>query len=509
MKINRQEIFKSAGYLGAALLLAGYLRYTVQELMDTINKAMMIAGGVLLAISLALNFRAIHDQFRRRSTRLGANTAVMTVAVVAILALINFLGYRHHKRFDVTAEKLYTPSDQTRKIVSGLQKEVKIIKFEKEDDANLRDRMQEYRDLSRRLSYERIDPEAKPEIAKRYKDKIASLSMGDVVVESGSRVERVQETSEQALTNAILKVTREQLKAICFTEGHSEKPLSSTSEAEGLGLIEKLLKDENYQTRSVNLVTANQVPSDCDVLVAAGPKSLFPQEAAMIGKYLDAGGKALLMVDPDTAPELGDVLKLWGIELANDTVIDASGVGRLFGTGPAVPLVINYGSHPVTKDSTRDMTFFPLARSLNVSRNPPGGVSTTELLKTSEQSFGETELKDNEARFDEGKDKKGPVTLGVAASKSVGEKEARLLVIGDSDFATNNYARHAPNRNLFMNMVNWLAQDEDLIGIRPKNPADRRVTMTVSQQNLFRLMAIFFLPLAVIGAGGYIWWKRR
>jgi len=505
MKIDRQEIFKTVGYLGLGLLIAGYLRYSIQETLGTFNKALLISGAVLLVVGLVLNFRALRDYFRRRSARLGANTAVMTVAVVAILALCNFLGYRHHKRVDVTAEKLYSLSDQTRKIVSGLPKDVKIIKFDKEDDPELRDRMQEYRDLSKRLSYERIDPQVRPEAAKQY----GITHMGEVIVTAGNRTERPPATGEQDLTNAILKVTRDTLKTVCFVEGHGEKQLSSTNEAKGYGAVDRLLKNENYQTKTVNLVTANQVPDECAVLVEAGPKTLFPQEAAMIGKYLDGGGKALLMIDPDTDPQLGDVLKAWNIQLGNDTVIDASGVGRLFGTGPAVPLVLNYGSHPITKDFSRVMTFFPFARSVSVISNAGGAVSTTELLKTSEESWAETELKNGQAKFDEGKDKKGPITIGVAASKRVGDKEARLVVIGDSDFASNGYSRHPPNRDLFMNTVNWLAQDEDLIAIRPKSTTDRRVTMTASQQTLLFWTTLLLIPGLVIGSGAYIWWKRR
>jgi ABC-type uncharacterized transport system involved in gliding motility auxiliary subunit len=505
MKINRQEIFKLVGYLGLTLLVAGYLRYSVWELMDTITKAILIAGAVLAIAGIVLNFGAIRDSFRRRSTRLGTNTAVMTVAVVAILALLNFLGYRHHKRLDVTAEKLHSLSDQTRKIISGLQKDVKIIRFDKLDDPSLRDRMQEYRDLSKRLSYELVDPQVRPEIARQHK----VSRMGEVIVTSGDRTERPSGTDEQELTNAILKVTREQLKTICFIEGHGEKQLSST-EAEGYGLMDRLMKNENYQTKSVNLVTANQVPTECAVLVEAGPKqALFAQEAAMIGKYLDAGGKALLMLDPETDPGLGEVLKAWNIESGNDVVLDASGVGRLFGTGPAVPLAQPSGSHPITKDFGGSMTFFPLARSITTASATKGDVLTTELLKTSDNSWGETELKGQEAQFDEGKDKKGPITIGAAASKKIGDKEARLVVIGDSDFATNTYARLQRNGDLFMNTINWLAQDEDLIAIRPKSPTDRRVTMTETQQNLFFWITLLIIPGAVVGSGAYIWWKRR
>jgi ABC-type uncharacterized transport system involved in gliding motility auxiliary subunit len=506
MKINRNEILKFLAYLGAALLVAGYLRYSIQESMSTLNRLLIIAGAVLLVVGLLLNFNAIRSYFRRRSAQLGANTAVMTIAVVAILGILNLLGSRHHKRFDLTTEKLYSLSDQTRKIVSGLTKDVKVIRFDKSDDQELSDRMQEYRNLSKRISYERIDPQAKPEIAKQY-----NISrMGEVIVTSGSRTEHLDDTGEQALTNAILKVTRDTLKKICFIEGHGEKQISSTSEAEGYGLVNQWLKNENYATSTVNLVARNQVPSDCDVIVLAGPKQpLFPQEAAMIGKYLDQGGKAMLLIDPDTDPKLGDVLKAWKIELGNDVVIDVSGVGRLFGTGPAVPLARTYGSHPITKDFAGTMTFFPLARSVNVISGSSSDVFTTELLKTSEESWAETEFKGNEAKFDEGKDKKGPITIGVAANKSVGDKEARLVVIGDSDFASNAYAELQRNGDLFMNSINWLAQDEELISIRPKSPTDRRVTLTASQQNLLFWLTIVLMPGAVIASGIYIWWKRR
>ena len=506
MKVNRKELFKWAGYLGAALLVVGYLIYSVQETMSTLNKALLIAGAALLALGVGFNFGEIRQSFGRRSTRLGANTAVLTIAVLAILAILNFLGFRHHKRWDVTSEKLYSLSDQTRKIVSELQEDVKIIKFDKQDDLELKDRMEEYRNLSSRITYERIDPQEKPEIAKQY-----NISrMGETIVAAGDRVERPQETSEQALTNAIIKATRDTLKKICFVEGHGEKRLSSTNEAEGYGLMDQLLKSENYETKTVNLVSANQVPSDCDVLVLAGPKqSLFPQEVSMIGKYLEEGGKVMMLLDPDVETNTADLLKTWNIELGNNTVLDVSGVGRLFGTGPGVPLAASYGSSPITKDFEGSMTFFPLTRSVTPAGSAGGGVSTIELLKTSEQSWAETELKGGEARFDEGKDKEGPITIGMTATKTVGDKEARLVVIGDSDFATNQFAQLQRNGDLFLNSVNWLAQDEDLISIRPKSPTNRSVTMTATQQNMLFWLTIVLMPAAVIGSGIYIWYKRR
>jgi ABC-type uncharacterized transport system involved in gliding motility auxiliary subunit len=504
MKINRKEVFNIAGLLGAALLIVGYFRYARTESMGALNLTLLIAGGVLLLATLIFNFRTIRDASRKRSARLGANTGVMTVAVLAIIGVINFLGYRHHKRIDVTTNKMYSLSDQTRKVVSDLKKDVKVILFDKEDQQDLADQMREYRNLSSHFSFERIDPQKNLEQAKQYK----VTHLGDVVVACGDRTEKPKDTTEQAMINAIIKVTRDSLKKIYFVEGHGEKKLSSTNEGDGYGVVDKMLKDENYETKSLNLASANEVPSDCDVLVLAGPKQpLFPPEATAIGKYLENGGKAMLLIDPDTDPKLADVLGAWGIELGNNTVVDPSPIGRFFQLGPGAPIANSYGSHPITKDFEGTMTFFPLCRSIETSSRT--GVSTTDLMKSSEESWAETEIKNGGAHFDEGKDKRGPLTLGVAANQSIGGKEARLVVIGDSDFAENQFVGVQRNGDLFMNSINWLAQDEDLISIRPKNPADRRVSMTEADQNQVFWITLVLMPLATIGSGVYIWWKRR
>lgn len=502
MSIKRHEAFKIMAFLGPLALIAGYIRYSVRETMDPLNIVLLILGGLLSLAALIFNFGAIRESSRRRSTKLGANTTVMTVAVVAIIGFGNFLGYRHHKRIDLTTEKLYSLSDQTRKVVSDLKKDVTVMLFDKDDQQGLGDQMKEYRNLSSRFAFERIDPQKNMETAKKYE----ITKLGEVIVISGDRSERPKDTTEQSIINAIIKVTRDSLKKVCFVEGHGEKKLSSTAEGDGYGVVDKMLKDENYETKSINLVASNDVPSDCDVLVLAGPKqSLFPPEASAIGKYLERGGKAMLLIDPDTDPKLEDVLNAWGIQLGNNTVVDVSGVGRFFQLGPGAPLARTYGSHAITKDFDGTMTFFPMSRSVETT----GGGSATDLMKTSEESWAETELTSDKVAFDEGKDKKGPITLGLAASKPQGEAEARLVVIGDSDFAANQFVGVQRNGDLFMNSINWLAQDEDLISIRPKSAADRKVSMTEADQNQLFWISLVLMPLATIGSGVYIWWKRR
>lgn len=147
-KWKQREVAEFLASIGVAMLIAGYLRYTIQGELLLFSKITLIAGGILLVAGIVLGFKEILGFFSKRSSRLGTNTTVLALAVIAILGLVNFLGYRHHKRFDLTSEKLYTLSDQTRKIVSGLSQDVTIARFAKQPDRSFDDLMTEYRNLS-------------------------------------------------------------------------------------------------------------------------------------------------------------------------------------------------------------------------------------------------------------------------------------------------------------------------------------------------------------------------
>jgi ABC-type uncharacterized transport system involved in gliding motility auxiliary subunit len=512
MKIDRQEIYRLAGFVGVAMTLAGLFRYFILGvwvgggLIGKLTPALLVIGVVLIGVSAVFNFGAITGFFGGRQGKLSANTVVLSVAVLALVAVANFLGFRHHKRFDLTAEGLYSISDQTKKVVANLPKEVKVIYFSNEENQQFSDLMKEYKYAGPRLSYERIDPNQRPEVARQYNLK----RLRDIVVAAGERTETISDTSEQAVTNAILKVTRDKLKTVCFAEGHGEKSLSD-SQASGYSTVEKRLKDENYQLKTVLLAREQQVPSECAALVVAGPKQpVTPPEVAMIGKYLDGGGKAMLMLDPETDPQLDDVLKSWNLQSTDNIVLDVSGVGQYVGAGPQAPVVTDYGSHSITKDFGHTMSAFPLARAIKITGGA-GGANATPLLTTSEQSYAKDKITPGKSPdFEPGKDQKGPLTLGAAASKGLdAKKESRLVVIGDSDFASNGAFKFQRNADLFLNSVNWLAEEEDLISIRAKSVSNRSVTMTESQQRTFFLLSVALMPLAVIGSGIYIWWKRR
>jgi ABC-type uncharacterized transport system involved in gliding motility auxiliary subunit len=513
MNWDRNEWARSLAAIGIAGLVAGFLRYSIQNQLLLTSKILLIGGGVLVLAAIVIGFRALLGFFSKRSSQLGSNVVILSVAVFAILAVLNFLSFRHSKRFDLTSEKLFSVSDQTRKIVGGLQKDVNVVRFARPTDQlpdlqHFQDLMTEYKHLSPHFKFQEVNPLEKPDIAKEY----GARNFNDVIVASGDQKVPLEGAmggvSEADVTNAILKVTRDTAKKICFVTGHGEKSLTDNG-VEGYGQMAENLKKETYATDSINLVSGG-VPSDCAVLVIAGPtKPFFPQEVAMVQKYLDDAGKVLIEVDPDTDSKLDPIFEAWNIKVGNNVVIDASGVGQMMGAGPEIPLVVKYGDSPITKSLQRQMTYFPLVRTVSIADKAKQDPSGVELLMTSTQSFTKPKL-EHKVQYDPKTDQIGPLSLGVAASQTKDDKSSRLVVIGDSDFPENQVlGGPGSDGDLFLNTINWLAQDENLISIRPKPETSRHITLTLAQATALAWIGRLFLPGLVIIIGISLWWKRR
>jgi ABC-type uncharacterized transport system involved in gliding motility auxiliary subunit len=508
------KLLKNISGFGPLLVLGGYLWYSIFNVWSIPLQIVVYLGAALMVLWIGINFERIKSSFGKRSTQYGTNTVLMIAIVIGLLGLVNFLGKKHHKRFDLTSAQLYSLSDQTEKVVKGVKTEVNIYHFAKERSPAWDDLLTEYKDLNpAKINYRVIDPQKDPGLAKQFKVR----SFGETVVACGEKNEKVESSQEEAVTNAILKVTREKNKVIYFLQNHKEGDLESRDD-NGYATLKKAIGNQNYEVKTLTLAQNPSIPDDCAALIIAGPKvALLPTEVSLIDKYVDAGGKVLLLEDPDTDVGLGDLLKKWKLALDNDIVVDSSGLGQLFGMGPAAPLVATYETHPITKDMANSMTIFPMTRSVKTVENPESQFNSQVLFKTSENSWGETNLKGGSAEYNEGKDVKGPVALGAVSTKTISGdekakkygKEARVVIIGDSQFANNNYIRLQRNGDLILNTISWLAEDEDLISIRAKSVESRTVQMTMARSRTLFWLSLIFLPGCVLVAGIVVWIRRR
>lgn len=492
--------------LGIVMLLYSLMNFSLNQIWGWISTISLILGAAIGGLGVYFRLQMRQKKWNRRMLQYGANSLLSTVIVLGIIVLLAFITNRHNARADLTAKGLYSLADQTKTVLKDLKKEVNIIAFYKSsDETRAKDLLDEYGYRSGRINYQIIDPNQKPQLARQY----GVSQYNTVVVESGAKQETITDLNESNLTNAIIKVTRDLDKVIYFTAGHGERDITGDG-AKGFKTAADGIKNENYQVETLNLAKEKNIPEDCSVLVIAGPKAdFFEFELDTIKNYIETGGKLMVLMDPQWKPALVSFLKQYKIEVGDNIIVDASGVGQLFRMGPEVPLVNQYENHDIFKDFNV-MTFYPIACSVEAMDEGEKGFNTKVLFKSSSNSWGETDYMTREVEFNQGKDLKGPVPMAVLSSKTLdNKKKAAVMVIGDSDFATNAYIKNSGNFDLFLNEINYLAEEEDMITVRPKEIDDRRVNLTAKDSKLILYVSVIALPLIVVVAGVFIYFRRR
>ena len=469
------------------------------------------------------------DWIKTRQTRYGAYAGVYIIVIIAVLGAVNFLANRYDKSYDSTANKQFSLSDQTIKVVKGLKQNVRITYFDEQTRfPQARDLLDRYSALSPRLHVDYIDPVKKPQQAKSagFKRDL------QVLVDSGSKKEEAKSVSEEEITGALIRSLKSGERNACFVTGSGEHGIDETTRG-GYASVKDALTRNNYTAKSVNLLQTGarptgekgaadappaagkiEVPKDCTVLIVGGPQHDYVQpEADAIRAYVEGGGKALVLLNPpvdmgggppEDTPTLNALLGSWGVTVDKDLALDTSGIGQVFGLGPEVPLVASYESHAIVNQMKEVATAFPASRSLDVKNGDKTSVS--KLFSTGENSFATTHL-NGPLRRDPKTDKAGPLVLAAAGTLNNGG--GRFVVVGCSLWVANGFLRFNGNRDLFLNMINWLTSDEDLISIRPKSPEDRPLNITPQKVNTLFWLSIVIFPLSVVAFGMVTWWKRR
>jgi ABC-type uncharacterized transport system involved in gliding motility auxiliary subunit len=499
---------------GLALLAAALAVQAI--LLETIAWTVILAaaGAVLVVVGVVGLRVELGAMVRRRRGEI----ALSTLGVVGVLLALAYLSVRYPFRFDLTPEGVYSLSAPTVTMLKRLDKPVHIVFFH---DPMMRETVELYQLVARQnklVSIEFYDPMINPAQARMFGVNFA----GTAVIESRGRRLQVNGGSETDIANGILRVSQGATQRVCFLDGHGEPdPFSMEShdhlegapghshglgtkyvmhERHGMAKARHALETMNYTVEKLLLLQRANGLAGCAVLVVAGPKiALLAMEIEAVRAHLAAGGNAFVMLDPFVRTGLEPVIREYGVVLDDDIVIDEA---SHFWADVSSPAVSDYNRHQVTRDLP--LTFFPGVRSLSPTPQRVPDTSVVPLVNSSRNSWGQANRE--RVGFVKGRDVPGPNTLMVVALR---RPRSRIAVVGDSDFATNSFFHIMGNGTLFLNTVNYLAAQENLIGLQPRTADLPRVNLTNRQMKGTFFLSVVLVPALLAVVGTAVWWKQH
>jgi len=518
------------GILGFVLIFTGGIIYAIRSTLSITAAIFLWVGLLLILFFLYVNFSDIRDLLLKKSTRYGANMAVVIVIFLAVVVLLGFMSVNHKKRADLTKTGRYTLSEQTIKILKSLKKDVKAVAFYRSEEEtyhamlrqNAEDLLQEYSYHIPKFTFRFIDPDRNPGLAMKY----GVSEYRIILLMAGGKQEKIGFESEEKLTNALIKVTRDEVKTIYFVKGHGENDISSIQKL-GYKAAKDAVEKENYLVKELLLMNEERVPAGASVVIISGPKRDFLQdELDKLKKYVENGGSLLAMVDPGHPLTIKNFLAGYGFKVGDDVIFDTQ--SRVYGANELTPVVYQYDKdHPLTSEFNL-ATYFYLVGTVDIEKDKKKG--QYQLAMTGPNSWAEKDLKKwsetGEASFDEGKEKRGPLsiaavtTVPVKGSSDAGVDESgklkegrfkfgKIIAFGDSDFANNTNINLAGNGELFLNTIGWLAEEADLISIRKRDAKNTPVTLTVAQGRAIFWIPVIVIPSLVLISGIGIYSRRR
>ncbi len=504
-------ILNTCGIVGLIAIFVGLIFAAITGSMANVPAILVIIGAVLDLIWVFSNPSALRRFLAKRTTKYGTNTILMVVAVLAILVLVNTIVARHNLKWDLTEAKLHSLSPQSIKVLENLKDDVNIKCFFRKtspDRAQVEELLFNYRAVSPKFHFEFIDPDERPEEAEAAR----ITEYGTLFFTCGDNTEKITTYDEESITNALVKITRGVKKVVYFMKGHGEKSFDDQEE-NGISALKQHIQDNNYEIKEIELFREETVPQDCAVLIEAGPiTDVFPKEIDLIEEYIGKGGRFLLMVDPDINTSYQGMLRGFGVNIGKDIVVDR--LSRLFGTSPTVPVITTYAEHEITRKFNL-ASVFPMVRSITADPDlDESTITVEELAFSGPSSWAETNIdtlmNEGIAQFDEGIDVSGPISIAAITTISVDkDTKGRIAAFGDSDFITNSWLASQGNLNLFLNTVNFLAEEEDLIAIKPKDVRNQPLILSRGQASVAFWIPLILIPAFIVFVGITIIVSRR
>jgi ABC-type uncharacterized transport system involved in gliding motility auxiliary subunit len=504
--------------LGIVRGLVAMQAFTVANT-DRLNQAMIISAGITI-LGIATYAILEPERVRRfltgRQARYGSNVLITVIAFLFIIGLVNVLyadpKFNLNITRDFTENKTNTLAPETLAALKNLPEKVTATAFfsPANDPTSATQLLDKIRNNSNgKFNYQFINPDLNPQAAMTA----GVTGDGKILLEMGGKTTIVANASEQEILKGLLRLLNPESSVIYFLTGHGERDTDQTGDT-SMTRAASTLRSKNYSVKTLNLLADNKIPDDARVIVIAGPtKPVSPEEVKLLKEFLDKGGSLIVMEDPtaltnfgtESDPLAGMLSKDWGISFDNNVVID------LNSAQPTIATAAYYDpSHPVTVNMNNLVSFYPFTRSLSVA-DPANGVTVTPLVKTNDRSWGETDFatlaqggqvgrSDNETL--------GPLTLAAAGENPA--TKGRVVVFGTSEFASDQIFDRLGNGDMFVNSVDWAAEQENLANITPRNTTQRTFTPPSQLYGiLIFLTALFIIPGLIVLSGVSAWLSRR
>ncbi len=504
----------ATGLIGAAKGMLAINMFTLENT-DGLNLALQISVALLI-VGLAAYAIMAPDVVRRfftgRQARYGSNSLILTLAFIGIIFVANYIVFQNPKSWDLTEDKSNTLAPETLQALASLPEKVTAIAFYTTslDSSSADELLLKFKSNSGgKFDYTFVNPDQDPIAAREA----GITGDGKIMLQMGETKEIASYADESELTRTLIRIISPEPRTVYFLEGHGEPTLDPSGQV-NFSMAQTTLESKNYTVGTLNLLTTNSIPEDALAIIVAGPlKPLASSEVTLLKKYVDAGGSLVVMEDPTDVTEFGTasdplakyLTSDWGITLNDDIVIDLVNTQN-----PLQAVSSQIGQHPITQNLTQNyIVILPQARSLNIAGEVEN-VTQTPIIMTTDQSWGETELVSGgeQPTFDPEKDTPGPLNLAIAGENAV--TTGRVVVFGNSLFATSDGFDAYGNGNMFINSVDWAAEQEDLLKITPREQTLRTfIPPTNAGFIIMIILAVLVLPGLVVFAGVSSWLARR
>ena len=446
------------------------------------------------------------DMSNRLSSRFGLRLqgVIALTLFVAVIGLLGYLSHRYDRRFDWTASGRNSLSEASRLVLAKLPEPVTATVFVRPNPelrTSIDDLLQRYVAASPRFTVSYVNPDQAPARVKE----LGIRADGTVVLEVGARREKLEQLDEQAVTSALMRLSRRGERKLIFVSGHGERRPDGRANSD-LSSFTAALREQGIQATRADETSGSDLPADATLVISAPAVDLTAAEVGTIERFIGAGGNLLWLADPGPLHGLEPIAAQFGMRFVPGTIIDPVGQVIAGSAHFTIASPDNYRFHPALS-GFEFTTLFPLAVGIEHDPKPPWTAS--DLIEVAASGWAETGPIGDKVAFDEGKDRRGPFILATAFTRKHGKREQRVVVIGDGDFLSNAYLGNGGNLNLGLNLVNWLAADDAFVNIPPRVAPDTALKLPRDVSLLIGFGFLFGLPAAFAAVGLGVWLRRR